>query len=201
MHFPPVLVAYLASIPTVSAVTIRNFHTGGCRGNYRQCNNIKAYACCDNRNTSIPYYKSSSFQGLATTGVGVLCKIDGGKSCGRIHTTGAPGLNTCLGKNDTAGSFWYDCRQAGTCSKSRTTQLDAEDPAPVQAIERATPDIVGIDDHQFYTNDSTPEPVVLALFGLLSTDITYQEIPSELKKYEKIMSDEELEEEEAQWGN
>jgi hypothetical protein len=80
-------------------------------------------------------------------------------------------------------------------------QLDVEDPARVQAIESVTPDIVGIDHHQFYTNESTPQHVVNALFGLLSTNIVYQDIPTGLKKYERFMSEEELELEKEQWGN
>lgn len=199
MHFTPALIAYLTSVSAVSAVTIRNFRAGTCKGaNFGQCNKINTYACCDESPTK-SVYSSSLFKGLPTTGIGAVCNRVRDKNCGRIHASGF-GTNACVGKSNSRGSFWFDCRQTGTCPKGRATQLDVAQLAHIQAIDTVTPDIVGIDYHQFYTNGTTPKHVVIALFELLDTDVTYEDIPIELKKYERILSKKEQEEEDEEWG-
>ncbi|KAF5675173.1 hypothetical protein FHETE_2592 [Fusarium heterosporum] len=199
MHFIPDLIACLASVSAVSAVGIRNYRAGTCKGsNFGQCENVKTYACCDKSATK-SVYSSSLFKGLPTTGLGVLCNREAGKNCGRVHQAGN-GLSACVAKSNTRGSFWFDCRQTGTCPKGRATQPDVSKLAHIQAIETVTPDIVGIDYHQFYTNETTPEYVVDALFELLETDVIYEDIPAELKKYEKLLNKEEQEQEDAEWG-
>ncbi|KAF4991470.1 hypothetical protein FGRMN_7781 [Fusarium graminum] len=199
MHFTPTLITYLTSVSAVSAVNIRNFRAGTCKGaNFGECRDVKTYACCDKSPTK-SVYSSSLFQGLPTTGIGAICNQEAGKNCGRIHQAGN-GLSACVAKSNTRGSFWFDCRQTGTCPKGRATQPDVLKLAHIQAIETVTPDIVGIDYHQFYTNKSTPEHVVNALFELLDTDVIYEDIPAELKKFEKVLSKEEQEQEDEEWG-
>lgn len=199
MHYIPTLIAYLTFVSAVSAVTIRNFRAGTCKGgNYKECKGINTYACCDKSPTKSAY-SSSLFMGLPTTGVGSVCNEVRGKTCGRVHASGI-GLNACVGKSNSRGSFWFDCRQTGTCPKGRATQPDVAELAHIQAIETVAPDIVAIDYRQFYTNETTPEHVVNTLLELLDTDATYGDVPIELKKYERILSKKEQEEEDEEWG-
>jgi hypothetical protein len=144
-------------------------------------------------------YSSSLFQGLLTTGIGAVCNITRGKNCGRIHTSSIS-LNACLGKSNLRGSFWFECRQTGTCPKGRATQPDVAELTHIQAIETVNQDIVVIDYRQLYNSETTPEHVVNALFDLLDSDVTYEDIPIELIKYGRILSKREQEEEDKEWG-
>ncbi|KAJ4130217.1 hypothetical protein NW768_007200 [Fusarium equiseti] len=186
MHFTSTLVAYLASISMVSAVTIRNFRAGTCKGgNYAECKGIKTYDCCDKTPTK-SVYSSSRFLGLPTTGIGAVCNQEKGKNCGRVHAAGS-GLNACVGKSNSRGSFWFDCRQTGTCNKRNKAAVpDDSQLTNIQAAGSVAPDIVAIDYHRFYTNETTPDDVVRALFELFDTDVSYEDIPVELKEYEEV---------------
>ncbi|KAF5580783.1 hypothetical protein FPCIR_10491 [Fusarium pseudocircinatum] len=186
MQFTSTLVAYLAYISMASAVTIRNFRAGTCKGsNYAECKGIKTYDCCDKTPTK-SVYSSSRFLGLPTTGIGAIYNEEKGKNCGRVHAAGS-GLNACVGKSNSRGSFWFDCRQTGTCNqRNKAAVINNSRLANIQATGSVAPDIVAIDYHRFYTNESTPDDVVHALLNLFETDISYEDIPIELKKYEEV---------------
>ncbi|RSL91476.1 hypothetical protein CEP52_014226 [Fusarium oligoseptatum] len=189
MRFMNTIIAYLASVSTVSAVTIRNYRTSTCKGNYRECKSIKTYDCCDKSPSRV--FSSSKFLGLPPTGIGAVCREEKGHKCGRIHKSGH-GLDLCVGAGNLKGSFWFDCRQTGTCNRRRgARQLDADKAERAYDTTPTAPDIVAIDDHRFYTNETTPEHVVGALLELYEADASYEDIPIELKMYEEVEMGEE----------
>ncbi|KAG9505098.1 hypothetical protein J7337_002064 [Fusarium musae] len=182
MHFTQIFLTSLATLDAASAVTIRNFRTGTCKGNYRECTRIQTYSCCAERIGNV--FSSSLISGMPPTGIGAICVGKQGKNCGEVKKGGF-GSPLCLGSGNSKGTFWFDCAQTHHCHArrgARSLDVQLRDISTPDKI--STPDFVGIDDHRFFTNETTPEEIVRGLLELVETDVSYDDIPVEFKKYE-----------------
>jgi hypothetical protein len=194
MHFPIALIALIAAASSSSAVTIRNYRTGTCKGTYRQCTNIKAQFYC--ARSVNPVYSSSRFLGLPTTAIGAICTAKGGKKCGTVKKAGR-GLNLCIGNGNSKGSYWFGCR---SCSRGEDGELSMAGGAvgeidvsslgdAATTIGSVAPDIIAFDGHQFGINQTTPQGVVDTLFQYFDAGADYADLPVDLKVYEAAVGD------------
>lgn len=182
MHFFSAITVVLAATAScVSAVTIRNYRTGTCKGNYLQCSNVGALTCCDLQAQKV--YSSSLFLGLPTTAVGSICRRNGQNSCGKVMKTGR-GLSLCLGQGSATGSFWFDCRSCKRSAKLQDRGLDLVAAQAQNSVEAALPGIVAFEDHQFKINGDVPQNMTDALLHLYHSDASYADIPHEYLQYE-----------------
>lgn len=183
MHFFNILVAISAAATSVSAVTIRNYRTGTCKGNYLQCSNVPAQDCCDLAQNRV--YSSSLFLGLPTTAVGAICAGKGRLNCGTIKKAGH-GLSLCLGNGNSKGSYWFDCRSCRKRDGLGTREIDVASisggATPASGVSK--PDIVAIEGHQFRIDGTTPPQDVASILHHFETESDYAAIPEGLKKYE-----------------
>ncbi|KAF4438036.1 hypothetical protein FACUT_5199 [Fusarium acutatum] len=121
---------------------------------------------------------------MPSTGIAAICVGKKGKNCGEVKKAGF-GLPLCLGSGNSKGSFWFDCAQINHCharhgARSLNVQLQhISTPEKISA-----PDFVGIDDHRFFMNETTPEDIVRGLLELVETGVSYDDSSAEFKRYE-----------------
>ncbi|KAI1469822.1 uncharacterized protein F4812DRAFT_457225 [Daldinia caldariorum] len=173
---------------SVSAVTIRNFRTATCKGNYFQCTGIKSWTCCVG-SAKGGTVTSSLFLGLPIAFYGAICKAKGGSNCGEVKNAGSD-LHLCLGGANCKGSMWLNCKR---CRKrdeefANATSV-AESGIPQELIgassrSSARADVIAFENHQFKCDDSVPTEAKEKLFSLLEADAGYDDILEELKQYE-----------------
>ncbi|KAJ5979264.1 hypothetical protein N7501_002606 [Penicillium viridicatum] len=182
MRFLANIVVLLVTIcSSTHAVTIRNYRTGTCKGDYAQCSNVSPRDCCDLSHNRV--FSSSLFLGLPTTAIGAICSRKGNLHCGIVQKAGH-GLSLCLGKGNSRGSYWFDCR---SCRKGEIDggAIDLESMSEVNnATSTVSPDIIAIEDRQFNIGGDTPQHVTDGLIEHFYSDGDYSSLPEEYKIYE-----------------
>ncbi|KAI1799485.1 hypothetical protein F4811DRAFT_543564 [Daldinia bambusicola] len=188
MHFSNFVVAATMAAGSVSAVSIRNFRTATCKGNYLQCSDISPWTCCEG-NANGGTVTSSMFLGLPIAAYGAICRAKGGSNCGEVKDA-ASGLSICLRGANCKGSMWMNCNY---CNKRDEESVNAtsivENAIPQEFIgassrSSARADVIAFEDHQFKYDDSVPTEVKDKFLSLLEADAAYEDIPEELKQYE-----------------
>ncbi|KAI0135798.1 hypothetical protein F4814DRAFT_402582 [Daldinia grandis] len=182
MHFSAFVLAFTMAAGSVSGVTIRNFRSATCKGNYKQCSGILPWQCCSGGPSTSGAVSSAEFMGVPPTALGSICKAKGATNCGEVVRS-ASGSRFCIGAANCRGSFWMDCNY---CSKRDLSSRD-EVPKELQgasAENSVDADTVAFEDHQFKYDSSVPADVKQKFDDLFDADAGYADIPEELKQYE-----------------
>ncbi|KAG4223527.1 hypothetical protein PC116_g28008 [Phytophthora cactorum] len=175
---------------SVSGVTIRNYRSATCKGNYIQCSEIAPWQCCVGGPKGV--VSSAEFLGLPIASYGAICRKKGSTNCGEVKNAGS-GLRPCVGGGNCRGSMWMNCNYCGNKRDvedlTNVTSIAGRDEIP-QELQGASSqgsaqaDTIAFEDHQFKYDDSVPADVKEKFDGLLEADAGYADVPEELKQYE-----------------
>ncbi|KAI1370409.1 hypothetical protein F4677DRAFT_438444 [Hypoxylon crocopeplum] len=182
MHFFNLIFAIALTVESASAVTIKNFRSSTCKGNFIQCSNVLHWQCCSGGPSNTGVVTSAEFSGMPPTAVGAICMERYGNACGSVARA-ASGSRFCIGSQNCRGSFWMDCNYCNKRDIESRDGLPAE-LAGASAKDSVDADVIAFEDHQFNFDGSVPADAKQKLSDLFEADAGYTDIPQELKKYE-----------------
>ncbi|KAI6082978.1 hypothetical protein F4821DRAFT_263441 [Hypoxylon rubiginosum] len=193
MRFHTLLLVIAVAVEMASAVTLRNFRTPTCKGNYIKCSHAEEWECCVGGPSSSGVVRSSLITGLPPTGLGAICTYRTSdnhhrNACGSVKDS-ASGLSVCVGYPNGAGSMWFDCsncRRDGNLLDYRDVSAAVADQSGKSSVE---PDRVAFEGHEFKWDSSVPADAKQRLTDLYQRDAGYDDIPADLKKYEVPVTD------------